>query len=410
MLYRTYELRRSMRGQVGRLVDGQAAMLGRLPESVGGLSLVRGAVATAQVARTLQLRHERPQFGIGAIEIDGVQVAVREEVVASTPFGSLVRFSKTGAAGIDQPKVLLVPGLAGHFATLVRPTVATMLTDHDVYVADWHNARDVPVSAGRFGLDEYIEHLIAFLREMGPGSHLMGVCQPAVACLAAAAIMAQDEDPAQPASLILLAGPVDTRVNPGRVNRYAARQSMKVFERLVQTVPRGHAGAGRRVYPGFLQIGGFMGMDPRRHVAAFRGLFRDLTTGELDRARRTTAFYDEYFAVLDIAAEFYLETLARVFKNHDLPRGQFTWQGRHVDPSLIRSALFTIEGELDEMCRPGQTQAAHELCPGIPEQRHRHYVQDGVGHYGVFAGGRFDREIYSRIRDFVTSLSPAVTV
>ncbi len=403
MLYRSYELRRTVRRGVGVLVDGNAALLQRLPAPVNTTSPVRSALAAAQVTRTLQLTHERRSFGIDTVEVDGRAIGVTEEIVSSTAFGSLVHFRKHGSVGSDEPKVLLVPGLAGHFATLVRPTVATMLADHDVYVADWHNARDVPASAGRFGLDEYIEHLMDFLRAIGPGTHLMGVCQPAVACLAAAAIMAQDDDPAQPAALILLAGPVDTRVNPGRVNRHAARQPMRMFERLVQRVPAGHLGAGRRVYPGFLQLGGFMGMDPRRHVSAFRGLYRDLKDGRSERADRTTAFYDEYFAVLDIAAEFYLETLERVFKNHDLPRGQFYWQGRKVDPALIGSALFTIEGELDDMCRPGQTEAAHALCPGIPAERHAHHVQDSVGHYGVFAGSRFDNDIYPRIRTFIAS-------
>jgi poly(3-hydroxybutyrate) depolymerase len=305
--------------------------------------------------------------------------------------------------------VLIVPGLAGHFATLVRATVSTMLADHDVYVADWHNARDVPVAAGRFGLDEYIEHLMTFLRDIGPGTHLLGICQPAVACIATAAIMAEDDDPAQPASLILLAGPVDTRVNPGKINRITARQSMKVLERtMLHSVPRGHAGAGRRVYPGFVQVSGFMSMDPRRHLDAFRGLFHDVRRGDVARVARTTEFYDEYFAVLDIAAEFYLETAQRVFKDHDLPRGEFYWNGRHVDPSLIRSALFTIEGALDEMCCPGQTEAAHALCPGIAPENHEHLLQEGVGHYGVFAGSRFENEIYPRIRDFVALRSSAV--
>ncbi len=403
MLYRSYELRRSLRRGVGALVDGNSAFLQRLPAPVSSTAAVRSALAAAQVTRALQLTHERRSFGIDTIEVDGRSVAVTEEIVSSTAFGSLVHFRKAGPAGTDAPKVLLVPGLAGHFATLVRPTAATMLTDHDVYVADWHNARDVSASAGRFGLDEYIEHLMIFLRDIGPGTHLMGVCQPAVACLATAAIMAQDGDAAQPASLILLAGPVDTRVNPGRVNRQAARQPMRMFERLVQRVPAGHLGTGRRVYPGFLQIGGFMGMDPRRHVSAFRGMYRDLRNGASERARRTAAFYEEYFAVLDIAAEFYLETLERVFKNHDLPRGEFYWRGRHVDPALIGSALFTIEGELDDMCRPGQTEAAHALCPGIPAERHIHHLQEGVGHYGVFAGSRFDTEIYPRIRAFVAA-------
>jgi poly(3-hydroxybutyrate) depolymerase len=300
--------------------------------------------------------------------------------------------------------VLVVPGLAGHFATLVRETVRTLLRDHEVFVADWHNARDVPVSEGHFGLDEYVEHLIGFMDAIGPGTHLMAVCQPCPAVLAAAALMAEDEHPAQPDSIILMAGPVDARVNPGPVNRFASKRSLDSLERrVITTVPRPHRGAGRRVYPGFLQVVGFMGMDPRRHVSAVTGVMRDFAAGKDQDAERTRAFYREYFAVLDVTAEFYLETVRAVFIDHDLPRGQLHWRDRLVQPAAIGSALLTIEGENDEMCPPGQTQAAHRLCTGIPAGRKRHHLQPGVGHYGVFSGTRFDREIYPRIKAFVAS-------
>jgi polyhydroxyalkanoate depolymerase len=243
---------------------------------------------------------------------------------------------------------------------------------------------------------------VSFLRDIGPGCHLMAVCQPAVACLAAAAVMSEDGDPAAPSSLLLLAGPVDTRVNPSRVGRYAARQSMRTLERnVIDRVPRRYAGAGRRVYPGFLQISAFMSMDPRRHMKAFRGQFRDLRRGEVEAAERTLTFYQEYFAVLDIAADFYLETVERVFKENHLPQGRLSWKGRRVDPARITSALFTIEGEHDEICTPGQTEAAHALCTGIPVERQRHLLQAGVGHYGVFSGSTFAREVYPQIRDFI---------
>jgi polyhydroxyalkanoate depolymerase len=279
-----------------------------------------------------------------------------------------------------------------------------MLPDHDVYVADWHNARDVPVEAGPFGLDEYIQHIMDFLAAMGPGAHLMAVCQPCNAALAAAAVMAADDHPAEPASLVLMAGPVDARVNPGRINRFAARQSPARLERTaITTVPWPHAGAGRRVYPGFLQVMGFLGMAPRRHVAAFGGLFDDLARGRDADADRTREFYEEYFAVLDIAAEFYLDTARAVFIDHDLARGQMDWAGRRVDPGAIGTALLTIEAENDEMCPPGQTYAAHALCTGIPDDRKDHHLQPGVGHYGVFNGTRFDGEIYPRIREFIAA-------
>lgn len=387
----------------------QARALDAVPAALGSNYAVRAAFAATQVAQALRLTHERPEFGITTVTAADLTVDVHEEVVASTAFGKLIRFVKSDGQSTGQPKVLIVPGLAGHFATLVRATISTMLADHDVYVADWNNARDVPLAAGEFGLDEYIEHLMAFLRVVGPDTHLLSVCQPAVACLAAASIMAEDQDPAQPASLILLAGPVDNRVNPSRIGRFAERQSVATLERImIHRVPRKFAGAGRRVYPGFLQISGFMGMDPRRHMKAFGGLFRDLRRDDSANAARTTAFYKEYFAVLDIAAEFYLETVQRIFIDNDLPRGRFHWRGRRVDPSVIQSALFTIEGSLDEMCCPGQTQAAHMLCTAIPEERRMHLLQEGVGHYGVFAGSVFDRQIYPQIRDFIAlTSSPA---
>ena len=285
--------------------------------------------------------------------------------MVSTPFGTLVHFAKETSE--PQPRVLVVAGLAGHFATLLRGTVRTLLPDHDVYITDWHNARDVSPEHGRFGLDEYIQHLIDFLDAIGPGGHLMAVCQPCVPALAAAAIMAEDEHPARPESLILMAGPVDARVNPGRLNGFAARNSLARLERsVITTVPRPYAGAGRRVYPGFLQVAGFMGLGPRRHVDAFRGLFGDIAGGRDTEALRTQEFYEEYFAVLDVTAEYYLDTVRAVFQDHDMANGRFEWRGRLVDLDRIDTALLTIEAENDELCRPGQTEAAHQLCARHP--------------------------------------------
>jgi poly(3-hydroxybutyrate) depolymerase len=400
MLYRAYDARSMMFAPIFTVAALQSKMLRAVAPAGADLPYLRGWRATAETISALKLSHERPAFGIDAVTVGGETVAVREEVIRSTPFGSLVRFAKPAAEG--QPRILVVPGLAGHFATLVRPTVRTMLSDHEVFVADWHNARDVPVSAGRFGLDEYIEHVIEFMAEIGPGTHLLAVCQPCPAVLAAAALMAEDDHPSQPQSIILMAGPVDARRNPGPVNRFASKQSPESLERrVITTVPWPHRGAGRRVYPGFLQTLGFIGMDPRRHVFALAGMTRDYARGDNEAAHRTRAFYEEYFAVLDITAEFYLETARSVFIDYDLPRGRMSWRGRHVDPSTIRTALLTIEAERDEMCPPGQTKAAHDLCTGIPAARKRHHSQPGVGHYGVFSGSRFDHEIYPRIRSFV---------
>lgn len=400
MLYATYEARRVLSAPLYNLAAVQAMTLRRLPPQVRQARWGRALRAMSETTDALRLTHVRPAFKIDGVEIAGEDVPVREEVVTSTPFGSLLRFAKD--TDVDQPSVLLVPGLAGHFATLIRDTVKTFLPDHDVYVADWHNARDVPARDGRFGIDEYIAHLIDFLAAIGRGGHLVAVCQPCPTALAAASIMAEDEHEAQPRSLVLMAGPVDARINPGPVNRFAARTPVELLERAVITrVPWPYPGAGRRVYPGFLQAAGFMALAPQRHVSAFLGLMSDLAVGNDDEASRTRDFYEEYFAVLDVSAEFYLETARTVFQDHDLPRGRMTWRQRHVEPAAIKSALFTVEAENDRMCPPGQTRAAQDLCTGIPESRRRHLLQPGVGHYGIFSGTRFEQEVYPAIRAFI---------
>jgi poly(3-hydroxybutyrate) depolymerase len=409
LLYNAYETRRHLMAPLYGTAELQAASLRALPKPIAAMPGARVSRAMAETIAALQLTHRRPGFGINAVDVAGEEVAVQERFLAATAFARVVHFAKAQQPD-GQPKVLLLPGLAGHFGTLVRDTVRTMLPDHDVYLADWFNARDVPMQAGRFGLDEFVEHIIDFLRAIGPGTHLMAICQPCAAAVTAAAVMAADDDPAQPASLILLSGPVGARVHPGPVNEAANRYSLKTLERLVTTtVPRPHRGAGRQVYPGFIQAMGFLNMAPRRHINAFAGLWRDVALGHEEAAARTTTFYDEYFAVLDIAAEFYLETARAVFRDHDLARGQMTWHGAHVDPSLIRSALMTVEAENDDMCPPGQTEAAHSLCTAIPATRRRHHLQAGVGHYGVFSGSRFQNEIYPLIRSFIAPSAPAVS-
>jgi poly(3-hydroxybutyrate) depolymerase len=361
---------------------------------------LRGWRALCETVSALKLTHERPEFGIDSTWVNGEEVPVIEERVHETAFGSLVHFAKPGLD--PQPAVQAIPGLAGHFATLVRGTVTSLLRDFDVYVADWHNARDVPVSAGRFGLEEYIEHLIDFMEAIGPGGHIVALCQPCPAALAAAALMAEDRNPAQPETITLMAGPVDARVNPGPVNRWAQEQSLETLERrLISTVSPLHRGAGRRVYPSFLQALGFLRLDPKRHLSAFTTMARDYARGASEPAIKTRDFYEEYFAVLDVTAEFYLETARAVFMDHDLARGEVKYRGRRVDPSKIETALLTIEGAKDAMCPPGQTEAAHGLCTGIPAARKHHHVQEGAGHYGVFSGSRFEREIYPRVRSFI---------
>jgi poly(3-hydroxybutyrate) depolymerase len=365
--------------------------------------VVRNLTAAYELIARAGLTHTRPPFGISAVTVGNREVEVREEAAHTTPFGTLLHFKKDVAAA--QPRVLLVAPLSGHFSTLLRATVQTMLPDHDVYITDWHNARDVPLIAGRFGCDEYIDHLIKFLEVMGPGTHVVAVCQPCVAVLAAVAVMAQAKNPAQPRSMTLMAGPIDTRVNPSKVNELAKKRSMEWFEqRLTAMVPMRYPGAFRRVYPGFVQLAAFMSMNIERHVKAHRELYENLANGELEKAAVTKAFYDEYFAVLDLTAEFYLETVQLIFQDHALPLGKLTWHGDAVDPSAIRrTMLLTVEGERDDICSVGQTVAAHDLCSKLRPYLKRHHMQAGVGHYGVFSGKRWETQVYPIVKNVILS-------
>jgi polyhydroxyalkanoate depolymerase len=356
--------------------------------------VMRNAAASYEMLARSGLRHTRPPFGIDRVAVGTREYAVREEAALVTPFATLLHFVKGGAP--PQSRVLIVAPLSGHFATLLRGTVRTMLADHDVYVTDWHNARDVPLGDGPFDVDGYVEHVIRFLEAIGPGAHVVAVCQPAVAVLAAVAVMSEAQHASTPLSMTLMAGPIDTRSNPTAVNELATSKPIEWFERtLIDRVPQRYAGGGRRVYPGFVQLGAFLQMNFERHVAAHRTLYLALLDGDDAKAETTRAFYDEYFAVLDLAAEFYLETVRTVFQEHALPRGRMTYRGRAVRPGAIeRTALLTVEGEKDDICGIGQTSAAHELCTGLKPFRKRHHLQAGVGHYGVFNGARWNASIY----------------
>jgi len=363
---------------------------------------VRNLSASLALIADTRLTHVRPPFGIDTVVVDGREVAVREEAATATPFGTLLHFAKDDVA--TQPRVLLVSPLSGHFATLVRETVRTLLPDHDVFLTDWHNARDIPLDEGRFGFDEYTDHILRFLAHLGPGAHLIAVCQPCVEALVATAVLAAGGSDVQPRSLTLMAGPIDTRINPTTVNELATSHPIDWFERkVVATVPQRYPGAGRRVYPGFLQLTAFVSMNPGRHIGSHRQLYLDLVTGETERAAATRSFYDEYFAVLDLTAEFYLETVEKVFQEHLLPRGLLTHHGEPVDVTAIRrTALLTVEGERDDICSVGQTMAAHDLCTGIKPFRKRHHLQPGVGHYGVFSGRRWDTQIYPIVQAHIS--------
>src|ERR1700733_9014844 len=373
------------------------------PPLLAGHPAMRNLTAVYELIARAGLTHTRPPFGIETVTVGNREVEVREEVAAKTPFGSLLHFKKDIATA--QPRVLLVAPLSGHFSTLLRATVRTMLPDHDVYITDWHNARDVPLTAGRFGMDEYTDHLIKFLETMGPGSHILAVCQPCVAVLAAASVMAQAGNPAQPRSMTLMAGPIDTRVNPTKVNELAKKRTMDWFERtLTASVPLRYPGAFRRVYPGFVQLVAFMSMNIERHVKAHKELYENLANGELEKAAVTKAFYDEYFAVLDLTAEFYLETVRLIFQEYALPLGKLEWHGNRVDTSAIRrTMLLTVEGERDDICAVGQTVAAHDLCSKLRPYLKRHHMQAGVGHYGVFSGKRWENQIYPLLKNVILS-------
>jgi poly(3-hydroxybutyrate) depolymerase len=401
MLYQAYQAHADIMVPVRRLAGMALRSVGE--QLYGSLrpTVVSNLTAAYELIARAGLTHERPLYGIDSIPINGREVRVTERSVDVTPFGTLLHFRKDVV--LAQPRVLLVAPLSGHFATLLRATVRTMLPEHDVYITDWHNARDIALEHGRFGFDDYIAHLIRFLEVIGPGAHMVAVCQPCVAALVAATIMAQRDNPAQPRSMTLMAGPIDTRVNPTRVNELAKSKSIDWFERhLIARVPYRYGGADRLVYPGFVQLAAFMSMNIDRHLKAHRELYENLANGETAKAAQTKAFYDEYFAVLDLTAEFYLETVRLVFQEHALPLGALTYQNQKVEPRAIRrTTLFTVEGERDDICAVGQTLAAHDMCSSLRPYRKRHHMQAGVGHYGVFSGKSWQNQIYPMVKNII---------
>ncbi|MDQ2081152.1 polyhydroxyalkanoate depolymerase [Xanthobacteraceae bacterium Astr-EGSB] len=352
-------------------------------------------------------RYNRPDWRIDATEVAGEPVAVDVRTVWERPFCRLLHFQRlfeqSPRQPQPQPRVLVVAPMSGHYATLLRGTVEALLPGHDVFVTDWVDARMVPVSQGRFDLDDYIDYVIEMLRFLDGDVHVVAVCQPSVPVLAAVSVMEAALDPHVPHSMVLMGGPIDTRKAPTAVNRLAQERGTDWFRRHVITkVPFPHPGFMRDVYPGFLQLNGFMTMNLDRHIEAHRRLFQHLVAGDGDSAQKHREFYDEYLAVMDLTAEFYLQTVRTVFVRHDLPKGEMMHRGRRVDPAAIRRvALMTVEGEHDDISGVGQTEAAHALCVNIPAERRRHWMQPGVGHYGVFNGSRFRAEIVPRLADFM---------
>ena len=363
--------------------------------------------AAAEMFERSTRRYGRPEWRIDSTTVGGERVPVHINTVWERPFCRLLHFERvfTHAPRRPQPKLLIVAPMSGHYPTLLRGTVETFLPNHDVYITDWRNARAVPVSDGHFDLDDYIDYVISILHMLDGDVHVIAVCQPSVPVLAAIALMEADKDPCVPRSMVLMGGPIDTRINSNAVNKLAENRGLDWFRTHVITkVPFPHPGFMRDVYPGFLQLSGFMSMNLDRHLEAHRELFTNLVKGDGDSAQKHREFYDEYLAVMDLAAEFYLQTVDTVFIRHALPKGEMTHRGRMIDPSQIkRVALLTVEGEHDDISAVGQTEAAHALCTGIPERDKAHYMQPGVGHYGVFNGSRFRAEIAPRISDFVLS-------
>lgn len=399
MLYSLYEAQRRLLSPIQAMAGLSAQALRDAP---GLASWTLPAAAALDLITLNTLTHRRPDWRLNPPPgEDGEPRRVVETVVEDTPFCTLRRFEVEGAGA--RPRVLLVAPISGHFATLLRPTVSQLLADHQVYVTDWKNARDVPLREGRFGFDDQVELLIGFMRRVGPGGHLFAVCQPSPAAVAAVALMSADEDPAVPLTLTLMAGPIDPAAAPTAVTEFAETHPLQWFEQvMVHPAPMSAPGAGRRVYPGAAQITAFMSMNIERHIGSQLDWAYDLRLGQDDRFDHVRSFYDEYYAVSDLPAEFFLETVDRVFQRRLLARGELEVRGRRVDPGLIRkTALLTVEGDLDDICAPGQTAAAHGLFTGLPAKMKAGHVQAGAGHYGVFGGSKWRGGIYPVLKRFI---------
>jgi poly(3-hydroxybutyrate) depolymerase len=373
------------------------------------LLLPRMIAAGCEVFENVTRRYGRPEFGIRETRVYGLPVPVREEIVYRKPFCNLIHFDrdKNVIGRRYDPTVLIVAPLSGHYSTLLRGTVEAMIREHNVYITDWADARTVPMASGGFDLDDFIDYIIEFISFLGPNTHVIAVCQPAVPVLAATALMASRCDPLQPSSLTLMGGPIDTRRNETVVNKLAKNRPIEWFEHnVIAQVPVAYPGFMRRVYPGFVQLTGFMQMNLERHVTAHNKLFENLVKGDCDSVQQHQDFYEEYMAVMDLPAEFYLQTIRTVFQEHLLPDGKMMHRGREpIDCSAIsRTALMTVEGEKDDICGLGQTEAAQDLCCNVPIDEKYHYVQQGVGHYGVFNGTRWRTEIQPRIREFIRTV------
>ncbi len=406
MFYQLYELNHAAVQPLRAYADAVRLFYSNPLNPFSSTPLGRSVAAAAELFERTTRRYGKPAFGLTETTVGGKQVAVREQVVWSRPFCDLIRFERDLPAGRkSDPKLLVVAPMSGHYATLLRGTVEALLPHADVHITDWTDARMVPVGEGSFDLDDYIDYLVEILHELGPDTHVMAVCQPSVPVLAAVALMEAGQDPCAPATMTLMGGPIDTRRNPTAVNTLAEERGLAWFrDNVIMQVPWPVPGFGRDVYPGFLQLSGFMSMNLDRHITAHKEFFFHLVKNDGDGAEKHRDFYDEYLAVMDLTAEFYLQTVDTVFVRHALPKGEMVHRGVPVDPAAIRgTALLTVEGENDDISGLGQTEAAHDLCVNIPGGRRSHYVQPAVGHYGVFNGSRFRAEIVPRIVSFMNT-------
>ncbi|MEM8800045.1 MAG: polyhydroxyalkanoate depolymerase [Pseudomonadota bacterium] len=401
MLYQLYEFQRQAMAPMRAMAD-HGQYIFRSPFNPAAYTPGGRVLAAAlDVFEHSTRPYGKPTFGFTSTLIKGKEVAVTEEVVARAPFGQLKHFKRD--TNRDDPKILVVAPMSGHYATLLRGTVEALLPDHEVYITDWRDAKLVPISDGDFDLDVFIDYLVDYFGLLGPDTHVMAVCQPSVPVFAALALMEENDAPNRPASITMMGGPIDTRVNPTEVNRMATARPLAWFrQNVIGTVPPPNDGMFRKVYPGFMQLAGFMSMNLGNHMVRHHDMFRHLVEGDGESAESSRAFYEEYRAVMDLTAEFYLQTVETVFQRHLLPKGEMMHREQLVNPAAIsKTPMFTIEGERDDISGVGQTKAAHDLTPNLPDDKREHYEQPGVGHYGIFNGRRWRDQIAPQVRDFV---------
>ena len=402
MLYSAYEMQRALLGTASNWASVGARLLDNPALPLGYMGMGPVVASALKVFAHLYEERGKPEFDIQPVDCDGVLKHVSETVVLEKPFGNLRRFIRDDLPE-DAPKLLVVAPMSGHYATLLRGTVQRMVHAQQVWITDWNDAGQVPLEAGRFDLDDYIDYLIEFLQFIGPDTHVLAVCQPSVPAFAATAIMAAAKDKCRPATLTMMGGPIDTRASPTSVNDLAMEKPLSWFENnVIATVPLNYKGAGRRVYPGFLQLAGFISMNLSDHMMSHYEMFKHMTMGDHDSAERTKQFYDEYLSVCDMTAEFYLQTIEQVFQEHTLPRGEFVHRGKAIDPDAIRdTALLAIEGEHDDISGLGQTRAALGLAEHLPDSKKKYFMAPSVGHYGIFNGSKWRGQIAPVVEEWM---------